>query len=985
MKIFLFFVFCAFAEHQEFALRFSTGNDEDCRTDHSKPCKTFSGLFRILDGQSEVAIFPEKTKEVQHPSTLDKALEYVLFNQENDQSFIFTSPAETEPLLKLSNVKCIDFVLCLFSTSKSPILELSNVRTIKFEGCIFSGEGNEKGTGPLVKVVDTDYFCTFSKTKDDTTTMTSFEHHTIDGQGAGLYVEVAKKVEIHDSAFVDLIATQGGGLFAGKEVVEFSMEGCKVADTKATGEQDNGGGAGVYISSVSAELEAEEKAAKLKSCSFLNCDSGRGTGMERGFGGCVYTGRSIVCERCSMSGGHGRRGNCLSVNGRGIKAGQKCLVMDCEFRGEWRADAKDETVAEVLLHVLAFEELNVSGNSEGYSNFFEKQASSLTTAGIYCADVDKMFISKCKFENCFGCDGGCIAAEPVADWQSEMSVMEIVHCEMKGSEEEGRHSQKGEPKNSGAMVFAQKVKNVTISNGNSDKIASIWKHTSLANERSGGVVCENADVLSLSGVKLESLNGLCGGAIFVKQDVKLVELKSLTIAQCSAIYSDKDAQSGRGGAMFIADYAPKAFSSLIHSLTSSFSCHSSVNDAFTTVDIKSCHISNCSATEGGAIFVETCESDGAQRKKLLIDQTDFVSNKAKEEGGAIMIREKKNREPADKEKIHFTNSTALKMKKRAENEDNSLHLIQNSRFSHNECKAKASKSVWELFNAKASEWPVTPCGSAISIRGADEAAEAAEPSHSNEQAEYLLLSSSSEYVSNVHTAIYATKGAKVKSRNDSFSNNVERDKEDLEILVDISCENAEVSVTSPRNSHPQRLCDETCRKLSAAEESAVKCEFYPTRDIQPSYSSVLYATPLKLPSIEFKGRHLYPLNVPILWIGKSERTEENSKEGVSVELESKKESNATSQYVFRSKGEIDVSKLSVAAPSVLYLHVSVDEGESWSAGMKMSVERKKNGVPGYGIALIVVGCVLAVGAVIFVVVFCVVRRRKRGYKSITTK
>ncbi|KAH7815403.1 uncharacterized protein MONOS_4744 [Monocercomonoides exilis] len=959
-----------------FTVKFATGNDEHCLAYHKEPCKTFSALFQILDDKSEVVIFPENVTEGVVPFSWDTAKASIKFSQTSDKSSICASPTETKPFLTISNVNLIKFQKCNFYASISPILEISHGSQVSFFACTFLGGGGEKkGSGPLVKVFDFDEFYVYFSDERTKTILTTFGERTIDGQGAGLYIDKIKKSYITGSNFTFLTATQGSGLFVGKDVESLSLENLTVSNTKAIGEQDNGGGAGIYISSVSTELEAKEKAVKFSLCNFTDCDSGTGTGMERGFGGCVYTGRSITCRECTMKNSHGRRGSCISANGRGLKEGQECLIQACHFEGMWNSNAKDEAAAEVLLHVLAFEVLNVSIYDRA-PNHFMNQASSLTTAGIFCADVDKIYISFSVFENCFGSDGGCITAEPVADWQNEMSLMEILDCEMKGNEEFGKHSQKGEPSKSGAMIYAKNVKNVTISMKDEDKKMIISSHTSLVNERSGGIVIEDADLLLLNNTKLDTLNGISGGAIFLKQNIKSVELIDVTIEHCTSIQRDKNDLSGRGGAIFISDFVPKFASNFVNLADTSYSHGSFANDPSTTINITGCHINYCSATEGAAIFIETCKSDGAQRKKLSISYSDFSRNKASSDGGAIMIREKKNRSQTNEEDVYFENSTAQQMNKRMRNEVNYLHSITNSKFSFNECKAKIQNVA-----VNSNNWPITPCGSAISIIGAEDLAGSA----SNEQIEYLLLSSSTSYKNNTHSAFYAKKGAKVKSDGDTFENNIEKDKNNMDVLIDITCEKSKVIVTNPKKGNPQRLCDESCSKLSTSESSALKCEFTPSEDITPNYTTVVIQKGSKLPVIEFKGNGLYPLHTPILWIGKSERTNENSKDGITAELDSKKESDSSSQYVFSSKGEIDLSKLGASLPSTLFLHISVDDGESWSKGMQISIktesEKEKKSFPGYGIALIVIVCVVAISTVAVIAIVYVLRKRKNGYKS----
>ncbi|KAH7819725.1 uncharacterized protein MONOS_8889 [Monocercomonoides exilis] len=989
MKFFLALIFCVIAEHTKYSLKLKTGNDDSCLEDHSKPCKTFSGLFRILDEQSDIKVFSENIKECQYPFSSDKVKEYVLFEQGLDEDYIYTCSYITEPLLKFSNIESIDFKLCKFSTSRSPILELSKIGTVTLNGCSFSGKGNEKGTGSLVTIIDIEEFYIYATYKADKEIMTSFEHHTIDGQGAGLYIDVAKYVEIKGAVFMNLTATQGGGLFVGESVKEIHMVACCATDTKATGEKNLGGGAGVYISSVSEKLIDEEKPAKLESCTFSGCDSGAGneTDTKGGFGGCVYTGRSITCLYCRMNCSHGARGSCLSINGRGIKAGQKCLLKECEFEGTWSANEKDKITPEVLLHVVAIEELNIGGNPPYIHSSFKNHASSLEAGAIFCADVDKIFITTCSFENCFGCDGGCIAAEPVADWQSEMSLLEITYCEMKGNEEHDKHSQENEPINSGAMIFARKVMNVTICEKHADYSTIMENHTSLTNERSGGVVVEEVDLLIFQHTMMKSLNGICGGAIFVKQNVKEVELKSVSITLCRAIYNDKYEHSGRGGAIFVADYAQ---------MTTLLSCISSADNQNYTINLEKSNFHYCSAFEGGAIFLETRERGDAQRTRLHATECNFKNNKAFGNGGAIMIHEKRIDKQAHKEDAICANATFTGMKKRI-NEEVHFHVIENSTIANNECRARIEGIALNSMEETDNKWPVTPCGGGISIVGSEELTETEAEAEKgagagteseygigvlNEEVEYLLLSTSTTFKNNTHSAIYASKGAKVKSDDDIYENNIEKDEDGFAIPLDVSCESSQVVILNPRNENLQSLCDEVCNKYSKVDASAMNCVFLPTKEITPSYYSFEFIEPFKVPAIEFKGKNLFPLFTPILWMGKSERSKNNAKDGIVTKLEARKEgSGNSSQYKLFSNGSIDISKFGIPAPSALYLHVSVDGGESWSNRMRISMG-DKSGIPGYGIALIAIACV---GGVVFVscsILFCIIRRKRKGYNSV---
>ncbi|KAH7815758.1 uncharacterized protein MONOS_3741 [Monocercomonoides exilis] len=681
-------------------------------------------------------------------------------------------------------------------------------------------------------------------------------------------------------------------------------------------------------------MATEEKPIELYECTFSDCNSGIRTKMEQNFSGRIYTRRSIVCKKCNITGVCGSQSSSLYAFGKGIKEGQTCFVSGCCFEGEWKAVKKDEKVSKVFLHVVGFSKFDVAGCS------FKNLASNLASAGIICSDVDETTISSCSFENCFGADGGCVAAEPIADWQNEMTLLKILECKMEGNEKNCEHSQKDEPNNSGAMIFARKVKNVNLTVGYYGDNVVIANHTSLADERSGGVVIECADLLFLNCTKLISLNGASGGAIFVNLDVKSVELRDVTIEKCTAIQVGNTDKSGRGEAIFVADYIPKNTSNFMTCPDSTISHNLPSSDSYISICIIGCSISNCLAAEGGAIFLETFECDGTQRKKLSIDKSNFTGNKASTDGGALMIREKKNRNSASNSEIS---------------------------------KIESNSSV----STNAYDWPVMPCGSAISIAGANDLEISAV---SDEQSEYLLSSSSTEYSNNTHAAIYAAKGSKVKSDNDMFMNNIEKDDDNMFVLVDISCETSLIDVTNPNNVRPQWLCDESCKRHSTSSTQALKCEFFPATRIEPNYSSILRKKPLLFPQIEFKGYYLYPLKTPVLWIGKSERTDENSKEGISVELESKKESNSTSQFKFYSKGEIDISNFEDSNPLFVILHVSVDGGESWSDGVKIFIAKEM--FPTFAIVLIVIAFVAVICVGTFIIIFCV-RRKKRDYNRLS--
>lgn len=196
-------------------------------------------------------------------------------------------------------------------------------------------------------------------------------------------------------------------------------------------------------------------------------------------------------------------------------------------------------------------------------------------------------------------------------------------------------------------------------------------------------------------------------------------------------------------------------------------------------------------------------------------------------------------------------------------------------FLNNKCNARIKN-----IEAKGNGWPIFPCGSAISVVGEDSSADS---SVSVEQMEYLVPSAWTSYKGNVHSAVYARKGAKMKSDYDSFSNNTERDKEDIEILADILCEDSQVVVQNPQKVHPQRLCDEVCGRRSKTDAAAVKCEFFPAEDVRPSCVSVVFKRPYRLPLMELRGKNVYTLHEPILWIGKSERTSSSSNASVTAE------------------------------------------------------------------------------------------------------
>ncbi|KAH7819427.1 uncharacterized protein MONOS_15287 [Monocercomonoides exilis] len=209
-----------------------------------------------------------------------------------------------------------------------------------------------------------------------------------------------------------------------------------------------------------------------------------------------------------MSNSRGMTGSCICANGRGMEAGQECLIQGCFFEGKWNSQSKDKTFAEVLFQVVAFEEFNVSRSR------FESHALSLAAGCIFCADVDRMYISNCDFEKCFGGTGGCIDVETEKEWQKQMSLLRALSCKMTRSKE------KGEPHNSGALLYTRKVKNVTISLENEGEIAIIENHSSHAKDSGSGIVVEEADLLHISNANQYSLNVQSEETIFIKNDVK---------------------------------------------------------------------------------------------------------------------------------------------------------------------------------------------------------------------------------------------------------------------------------------------------------------------------------------------------------------------------------------------------------------------------------------------------------------------------------
>lgn len=94
------------------SLKFSSGNDADCLSDISVPCKTFAGLFEILDSESKVEIFPENVKDEQLPSSHENDGVDIYFRQNSDESFIFSTQDEIRPLLSFNKIHRVSFKNC---------------------------------------------------------------------------------------------------------------------------------------------------------------------------------------------------------------------------------------------------------------------------------------------------------------------------------------------------------------------------------------------------------------------------------------------------------------------------------------------------------------------------------------------------------------------------------------------------------------------------------------------------------------------------------------------------------------------------------------------------------------------------------------------------------------------------------------------------------------------------------------------------------
>ncbi|KAH7819428.1 uncharacterized protein MONOS_15288 [Monocercomonoides exilis] len=246
-----------------FSLKLSTGSDEHCNAYHKMPCKTFSALFDILEDRSVVQIFSENVTEGQQPFSWDAPKSSIKFMQHIDKSYLCALPTETKPLLTLYNINSLSFSRCRFSTTIAPILEISHGRNLSLFECIFCGTEGMKGIGPLVKATYYEQVSLSFGINGSTGSQSNFGQRVIDGQGAGLYIDKVKEFITMGSCFVNLTANQGGGLFIGKDAEICLIDNITVRSVKATGEREQGGGAGAYICCMSPEMEAKERTVKF--------------------------------------------------------------------------------------------------------------------------------------------------------------------------------------------------------------------------------------------------------------------------------------------------------------------------------------------------------------------------------------------------------------------------------------------------------------------------------------------------------------------------------------------------------------------------------------------------------------------------------------------------------------------------------------------------------------------------------------------------